>query len=318
MKKLFLLLYVAFSSLLYSANVYFDYPLNGSTYYSGSSGTAGVNYHIHTVSLYFGIDWYGARIQYPNGSWSSWQDGQSGGWALTTAGTYLIEGKVHVYYDAGGGSNYYMTSDQIYFYVYDNYAPTSPQNLSVSQGSNNNPRLDWSANSESDLSYYEIWRKVHETGDIWQSIGTTSNTYYVDEDYYYAPGAGNFGLTYRVRAKDVNNNYSSYSSEVSTRGEEIGKKSVIANSQFDFVLQQNYPNPFNPTTKVSYSIKEEGLVTLKVYDVLGNEVAVLVNEEKEAGVHSIVFDSGKLASGIYIYKIRFKNKVESKRMILMK
>ena len=187
MKKLFLLLYVAFSSLLYSANVYFDYPLNGSPYYSGSSGTAGVNYHIHTVSLYFGIDWYGARIKYPNGSWSSWQDGQSGGWGLTTAGTYLIEGKVHVYYDAGGGSNYYMTSNQIYFYVYDNYAPTSPQNLTASvetQSGDLHPQISWSLNSETDVrdnsTGYLIERRIDYNGvgnwTSWTQIATTNGT----------------------------------------------------------------------------------------------------------------------------------------------
>lgn len=277
-----------------------------------------VGYHIHTVSLYFGVDWYGAKIQYPNGIWSGWQNGQSGGWILTKAGTYLIKGGVHVYYDAGGQSNYFMYSDDIIFYVVDNTAPAVPQNPSVSQGPSNHVRLSWYANSESDLDCYEIWRKVHETGDIWQSIGTTTSTYFIDPDYLYAPGAGNFGLTYKVRAKDINNNYSSFSNEVSTRGEELGKKSVMANSQFDVVLQQNYPNPFNPNTKISYSLKEDGFVTLKVYDVLGNEVAELVNEDKEAGVHSIVFNGDKLVSGIYIYKIIYKNRVESKRMILMK
>jgi hypothetical protein len=195
-------------------------------------------------------------------------------------------------------------------------APTNPQ-LSSNPG-NGLVKFTWTKNNEPDISLYEIWRKVHETGDIWQSIGTTTNTYFVDPDYYYAPGSGDFGLTYRVRAKDVGNNYSSYSSEVSTRGEHMGKKSVAANSQLDFNLRPNYPNPFNPSTTISYSIKEDGLVTLKVYDMLGNEVAELLNEQKEAGYYKLEFDASNLPSGVYIYKLQSGKFTAVNKMILMR
>ena len=85
----------------------------------------------------------------------------------------------------------------------------------------------------------------------------------------------------------------------------MGKKSVIANSQIDFRLEQNFPNPFNPTTKISYSIKEEGLVKLKVYDMLGKEVATLVNEKQPEGYYEVEFSAnGGLPSGIYFYKMQ--------------
>ncbi len=83
-------------------------------------------------------------------------------------------------------------------------------------------------------------------------------------------------------------------------------------------LRQNYPNPFNPTTTISFSIPERGLVQLKIFDVLGREVAALINENLEQGNYQIPFDGSLLASGIYIYRLRFKNQTLTKQMLLMK
>jgi len=83
-------------------------------------------------------------------------------------------------------------------------------------------------------------------------------------------------------------------------------------------LAQNFPNPFNPTTTIQYSIPQRSNVTLKVYDVLGNEIAALVNEAKDRGVYSVNFDASQLASGIYLYRIQAGSFVETKKMILMK
>ncbi len=83
-------------------------------------------------------------------------------------------------------------------------------------------------------------------------------------------------------------------------------------------LAQNYPNPFNPTTTIKYSIPESGNVSLKVFDILGNEVASLVNEEKTPGVYSVTFDASQLSSGVYFYKIQAGSYVETKKMLLLK
>ncbi|MFI5406928.1 MAG: T9SS type A sorting domain-containing protein, partial [Nitrososphaerales archaeon] len=91
------------------------------------------------------------------------------------------------------------------------------------------------------------------------------------------------------------------------------------NSQPDnFVLYQNYPNSFNPSTSIQYAISSRQFVQLKVYDVLGNEVTILVNEEKERGVYTINFDASHLASGIYLYRLQAGSFVETKKMILIK
>ncbi len=83
-------------------------------------------------------------------------------------------------------------------------------------------------------------------------------------------------------------------------------------------LTQNFPNPFNPSTTIRYQIPQDGIVTLKIYDILGSEVATLVNEEKVAGKYEVNFNASTLASGVYIYKIQAGDFVSSKKMILLK
>ena len=83
-------------------------------------------------------------------------------------------------------------------------------------------------------------------------------------------------------------------------------------------LYQNYPNPFNPKTIIKYQIPELRFVTLKLYDVLGNEIATLVNEEKPIGNHTIEFDASTLPSGVYFYRLQVGSFVETKKMMLMK
>jgi len=85
-----------------------------------------------------------------------------------------------------------------------------------------------------------------------------------------------------------------------------------------FQLEQNYPNPFNPSTRIKYQIAENDFVSLKVYDVLGNEVATLVNEEQTMGNYSATFNASSLSSGTYFYKLQTGSFVETKKMVLMK
>ena len=89
------------------------------------------------------------------------------------------------------------------------------------------------------------------------------------------------------------------------------------NSVPDFQLHQNYPNPFNPITLISYQIQQQGLVTLKIFDVLGKEVATLVNEEKPAGRYQVKFNAENLSSGVYIYRMKLNDFITSKKMILL-
>lgn len=85
-----------------------------------------------------------------------------------------------------------------------------------------------------------------------------------------------------------------------------------------FNLDQNYPNPFNPSTTISWQSSVNSWQTIKIYDLLGNEVATLVNEEKPAGSYDVEFDARNLSSGIYFYKLQIGDFVETKKMILLK
>ncbi len=103
-------------------------------------------------------------------------------------------------------------------------------------------------------------------------------------------------------------------------GSSSGVNSVPVAADFPktYALYQNYPNPFNPTTILNYSIPKSSFVTIKVYDVIGREVAVLVNEEKPAGDYSIIFNASNLASGIYFYKMQAGRFEKTKKLILLK
>jgi hypothetical protein len=86
----------------------------------------------------------------------------------------------------------------------------------------------------------------------------------------------------------------------------------------EYMLRQNYPNPFNPVTKIKYQIAEINFATLKVYDVLGNEIVTLINEEKPAGNYEVEFDGSMLPSSIYFYQLKAENFLETKKMVLIK
>jgi len=105
--------------------------------------------------------------------------------------------------------------------------------------------------------------------------------------------------------------------KVSTLKDVTGVKE-LAEIPKGFELRQNYPNPFNPTTSIIYSIPKESFVTLKVYNVLGMEVATLVNEKQQARTYKATLDASNLPTGIYFYKLTAGDFVNTKKMMLIK
>jgi len=93
------------------------------------------------------------------------------------------------------------------------------------------------------------------------------------------------------------------------------EESGIVNS---YKMFNNYPNPFNPTTNIQYQVPEFSHVSLKIYDLLGREVADLVNEQQVAGSYNVQFDGLDLASGIYFYQIKAGSFIDTKKMMLLK
>ncbi|MBV6418960.1 MAG: hypothetical protein DAHOPDDO_00170 [Ignavibacteriaceae bacterium] len=86
----------------------------------------------------------------------------------------------------------------------------------------------------------------------------------------------------------------------------------------EFKLEQNFPNPFNPTTTIQYQLPTDAKVTLKIYDILGSEVATLINEEQEAGFKEIKFNAINIASGMYVYRLQSGDYVSVKKMLIVK
>lgn len=98
----------------------------------------------------------------------------------------------------------------------------------------------------------------------------------------------------------------------------VNVSNISSNIPDNYSLSQNYPNPFNPITKIKYTIKHSGIVTLKVYDALGRNVSTLVNQTQSPGTYEAIFDASNLTSGIYFYKLETGNYAETKKMMILK
>jgi hypothetical protein len=117
------------------------------------------------------------------------------------------------------------------------------------------------------------------------------------------------GYTFDGMARENSNQCLMYTPRVTSVTEE---RTLVA----DYSLNQNYPNPFNPSTIIRYTLKENGYVSVKVYDILGSEVIKLVSEKQEAGSHNVTFNASGLVSGVYFYKLKVNDFIEVKKMIL--
>lgn len=153
----------------------------------------------------------------------------------------------------------------------------------------------------------------------WRFFSQSPKTHFVDNTAYViftaqARDTAGIAVQEGPPAADGTTQFYVISTEVALNPSSV-EDNYLVNS---FELGQNYPNPFNPSTSINYTIANSGLVTLKVYDVLGKEVATLVNETKNAGSHKVNFDASNLSSGLYIYTIQSGEFVSSKKMMLLK
>lgn len=149
--------------------------------------------------------------------------------------------------------------------------------------------------------------------NVSQCIGAGTDSVEVAGVWYYAPSFCKMG---NPRPSPVGSNPDIGAYE-NTLGTPTGVEQEPTNPT-EFVLYQNYPNPFNPSTKISWRSPLSGRQVIKVFDVLGNEVATLVNEVKEAGYYSIDFNTSELPSGVYFYRIQSGSFIDTKKMILLR
>jgi len=183
--------------------------------------------------------------------------------------------------------------------------------------SNENVLLKWKTASSLNNYGFEI-EKSYLNSIAWEKIGFVENQgdpsslveyCFTDETSHRLPV-----VKYRLKSIDNDGSFQ-YSDEVE-----------VNTVPLSYELSQNYPNPFNPGTKIKFTLpsviasgtKQSQLVTLKVYDILGNEVATLVDEEKVAGIYEAEFSAANLASGIYIYRLQTADFISTKKMVLLR
>jgi len=189
--------------------------------------------------------------------------------------------------------------------------------------------------------WYIIGNDPSEYDDFWQPlICDSEGTVYVGSTfgYYYYAISSNGELKWKLPLNDYQVDNTGAIAKDGTLYIGVHKSSLATNQQktliaikdtsavsvddnleiLNYQLEQNFPNPFNPNTTINYSVKERGFVQLKVYDILGKEVTTLVNEEKQQGNYSVLFNGNNLPSGVYVYSLRVNEFIENKKMVLLR
>ncbi len=168
--------------------------------------------------------------------------------------------------------------------------------------------LNWTTESEVNNYGFDIERKANDDKWIQLSFVAGHGNSNTPKSYYFVDNSLSGGSIFYYRLKQIDTDGHFEYSQI------IEVEFLIEN----FSLLQNFPNPFNPTTKIKFRIVDFGFVSLKVYDVLGNEVATIVNEERPAGVYEMEFNATELSSGIYFYKLTADKFSQTKKMLLLK
>jgi hypothetical protein len=176
------------------------------------------------------------------------------------------------------------------------------------------PQLVWSDYPTGPSNYYKIYKKL-DLGS-WQYVDSVRGHSWIDNSLVYSDHNGQLPhmVYYYVKLNGTETSNTVDAQVNKSRGKIIPP----AANQLTYNLKQNYPNPFNPTTSINYSIKNDGLISLKVYNILGQQVVDLVNQYQKAGYYNISFNAANLPSGVYIYTISTSGFTSSKKMLLIK
>jgi hypothetical protein len=179
----------------------------------------------------------------------------------------------------------------------------------------NNAKLEWSTVSELNNYGFNVQR-LNNTTNNFETVGFVAgkSTTLEPQSYSFVDENASGSVEYRLEQID-NNGLKNYFGPIMLNPNSVDDNSVPA----VFSLNQNYPNPFNPTTNITFSLANSGNTTLKVYNILGNEVATLFSGNAEAGkLYNVKFDATKLSTGMYIYRLQNGNSVEVKKLTLVK
>ncbi|MBL1214824.1 MAG: T9SS type A sorting domain-containing protein [Ignavibacteriae bacterium] len=202
-------------------------------------------------------------------------------------------------------------TDPMSGYSTDDLAPAVPANLTAS-GTGVGIQLTWEESLEDDFKYYEIYRS--ETAGF---VPTTSDIIATTIDYTFDDNSvlNDIKYYYVVTSVDFSNNISGFSNEASATLTDVGFEN---GTPTEYALNQNYPNPFNPSTMIKFAIPEVSNVRLTVFDITGQEIAVLVDREMSAGYYNFTWNASSMASGIYFYRLESGSFIQTHKMLLLK
>ncbi len=297
---------------IYQANFRNEYNITFQNSFSGASGgiisvngqqvnapynTTALQYTgVNAIALYNNIN----GISY---SFTQWNDGIS----MASRHFYPTDHTTYTAYYVGRPNNQYRN---LHFLASDPNAPIT---------------LLWNDHPNTNVTEYQIWRKSKYKKQATSQpilLGTVNRgtTSFIDYDFAgTTSGFTDWVLWYDVKAYFQPDNTYSLDDFVQVFSDGLLPK--ISGNNSEIITENkidNYPNPFNPATVISYQLVNSGYVSLKIYDIIGNEIAVLVDEIKSSGIHQVYFNANGLSSGIYIYRIIANGYSESKKMILSK
>jgi hypothetical protein len=262
---------------------------------------------------------------------------------------YLATGKVEYYYDS---INVLIRKTELWSYYGYVWINDINDLYFYDQSGNNNERIrqEWSDNDSTWVNDYRylyeydvnnvllsvVYQDWQQNSLAWENVWRETYNYTQQNNIAtmlrenWTPGTGWTNYVFRIYDYDENYNWmekltqlwdgslwTNYYRHLATWIEPVSVWDTPAYLE-EYYLSNNYPNPFNPSTKINFQIPTYSFVTLKVYDILGNEVSILVSEEKPAGAYSINFNATGLPSGIYFYTLTSSGHFETKKMILLK
>jgi len=292
---------------------------NGTQGPQGISGNGSIIATMNYIGYVRVLQWNGTTYnllwqnQEPPGTYYNWiasvdvsYDGSmvaAGTLQFVTSSTY--DGKVKFWSVSGGSTPVWV------------YAGTGDEVSSVAFSKNGRflSAASWGNYYNPSVLNFLIFKTSHPVNTPWFAANSPGS--------FFCTGISDDGQTVMASGKAVHARAFGYGGKyynlfIDTTENLIGIQNHSVNSPTVYSLNQNYPNPFNPSTLITYQIPKSGNVKLSVYNVLGQEVKVLVNEFKQAGEYNVKFDAYDLPSGVYFYKIQSGDYTDSKKMALIK
>jgi hypothetical protein len=225
---------------------------------------------------------------------------------IHVAGESFRDGNFEIYYkrSTDGGSNW--GADTLLTYnIHEQFCPSiSSSGAAV--------HIVWQDNRDDNYEIY--YKRSVDNGTKWEDEMRLTN----NSASSYNPSIAVFGTAVNVIWSDTRDTNDEIYYKSNPTGGIIGINNISSEIPDNYNLSQNYPNPFNPNTIIKYSLLADSYTTLKVYNILGNEITTLINQNQNAGIYSVEFDGSNYVSGIYFYKLESGNFISVKKMIMVK